>query len=171
MKRLFKVTLLALLFLVGGNSFAQNYKFGHIDSAKLLSIMPEKAEAAKQIQAKLQEFNKQLQEMQADRQKLLNAYVAERDKLSEVVRANKEKEIQDLQNRMQTFDGWAQQEVQNKQNELFEPIYKKAMKAIKDVADENNFTYIFDVSSGVILFHSADSKDVTALVKAKLGIQ
>ena len=57
------------------------------------------------------------------------------------------------------------------QSDLFKPIYDKAMAAIKNVAEENNFTYIFDVSSGVILFHSNDSQDVTPLVKAKLGIQ
>jgi outer membrane protein len=133
--------------------------------------MPEKEQAQKQIQAKAMEFDKGIKEMQAEWQRLGQAYVKERETLSEVMRSTKEKQIQDLQNKMQNYDQYAQQEIQKLQSELFKPIYDKAMKAIKDVAEENNFTYIFDVSSGVVLYHSNDSKDVTPLVKAKLGIQ
>ncbi|RUT73214.1 OmpH family outer membrane protein [Ancylomarina longa] len=171
MKRILKVTLIALFLFSGVNTFAQTLKFGHIDSNKLLSIMPEKAEAQKQIQAKAAEYDKQIKDMKAEYQTLVNAYVKDRESLSEAVRADKEKEIQDLTNRMQTFDGFAQQELQKTQNELLKPIFNKASKAIKDVGAENGFTYIFDISTGVILFNSADSQDVMALVKAKLGIQ
>lgn len=47
----------------------------------------------------------------------------------------------------------------------------KATNAIKEVAKENGFTYIFDMSSGAILFASETSEDILPLVKKKLGIQ
>lgn len=170
MKHFLKLALVAIIFFTGINSFAQN-KFGHIDSNQLLSVMPEREEAQKQIQAKAAEYDKQIKEMRAEYETLVNAYVAERDGLSEAIRADKEKAIQDLTNRMQTFDGFAQQELQKTQNELLKPIFDKASKAIKDVGAENGFTYIFDISTGVILFNSNNSMDVMPLVKTKLGIQ
>lgn len=171
MKQFLKVSLLAILLVVSGNTFAQQLKFGHVDSSNILSIMPEKAIAEKQVQAKALEFDKQIKEMQAENQRLITAYMEVRESMSEALRTNKEKEIQDLQNRMQSFDGFAQQELQKAQNELLKPIFEKASKAIKDVGQENGFIYIFDISSGVLLFNSNESVDITPLVKAKLGIQ
>ncbi|MPQ45861.1 OmpH family outer membrane protein [Marinifilum sp. N1E240] len=171
MRQFLKVTLVAIFLFTGANLFAQTAKFGHIDSNKLLSIMPEKAEAQKQIQAKAAEYDNQIKAMREEYQTLVNSYVEQRETLSEALRATKEKEIQDLQNRMQTFDGFAQQELQKTQNELLKPIFDKASKAIKDVGAENGFTYVFDISTGVILHFSDNSVDVMPLVKAKLGIQ
>ncbi|MGQ1908563.1 OmpH family outer membrane protein [Marinifilum sp. RC60d5] len=171
MRQFLKVTLVATFLLMGANIFAQTAKFGHVDSNQLLSIMPEKAAAQTQIQAKAAEYDKQVKEMREEYQTLVNAYVEKRETLSDAMKATKEKEIQDLQNRMQTFDGFAQQELQKTQNELLKPIFDKASKAIKDVGAENGFTYIFDISTGVILYNSENSVDVMPLVKAKLGIQ
>lgn len=171
MRHFFKITLVAIFLFTGASSFAQSFKFGHIDSNKLLSIMPEKDQAQKQIQAKAAEYDKQIKEMRTEYETLINNYVAVRETLSEAVRTDKETEIQNLQNRMQTFDGFAQQELQKTQNELLKPIFDKASKAIKDVGAENGFTYIFDISTGSILYNSTNSIDIMPLVKAKLGIQ
>ena len=170
MRHFLKITLLAIILSAGSNSFAQTLKFGHIDSNKLLSIMPEKAEAQKQIQTAAAEYDSQIKAMREEYQTLVNAYVEKRETLAEALRADKEKEIQDLQNRMQTFDGFAQQELQKKQNELLKPIFDKASTAIKAVGAENGFTYVFDISTGVILFNSNNSVDIMELVKTKLGI-
>ena len=59
-----------------------------------------------------------------------------------------------------------------KQQELTDPIIKKATEALKAVGTEKGFTYIFDLSQTPIPFiNEQQSTDVTADVKAKLGIQ
>lgn len=171
MRHFLKVTLLAIILSAGSSTFAQTLKFGHIDSNKLLSIMPEKEQAQKQLQAAAAEYDVQLKSMNSEYQALVAAYVEKRETLSEVDRADKEKEIQSLQKRMQDYDGFAQQDIQNKQNELLKPIFDKASAAIKAVGAENGFTYVFDISTGVILFNSNNSVDIMPLVKVKLGIQ
>lgn len=170
MRHFLKVTLLAIILSAGSGTFAQTLKFGHIDSNKLLSIMPEKEEAQKQIQAAAMEFDTQIKAMNDERQKLVATYVEVRETLSEAVRGIKEKEIQDLDSRLRAYDGAAQQELQNKQNELLKPIFDKASNAIKAVGAENGFTYVFDISTGVILYNSNNSVDIMPLVKTKLGI-
>ena len=49
-----------------------------------------------------------------------------------------------------------------------ELIRVKVLVAIKEVAKENRYTYVFDVSTQ--LFNS-ESDDLTDKVKAKLGVQ
>jgi len=171
MKHLFKLTFLVVCLLTGANSFAQNLKFGHIDSQKLLSIMPEKVAAQKTIQDKALGFKSNIKQLQEEEQSLIATYVKVQETLSDSERTLKEKEIQDLRNRMQGFDSYAQQELQKAQNVLLKPIFDKATKAIKEVGEEKGFVYIFDVSSGVILYNSTNSVDVMPLVKAKLGIK
>lgn len=86
MRHFFKITLVAIFLFTGASSFAQSFKFGHIDSNKLLSIMPEKDQAQKQIQAKAAEYDKQIKEMRTEYETLINNYVAVRETLSEAVR-------------------------------------------------------------------------------------
>ena len=171
MKRILKVTLLAVVLLTSANTFAQTLKLGHIDSSKLLAIMPERDAAQKQIETQAKEFEAQMKSMQAEYEKLYQAYIAERETLSEALRADKETEIQSLQGRMQQYDQFAQAGIKKAKQDLLKPIFDRASKAIKDVGEENGFTYVIDLSTGVVLFNSASSTDIMPLVKAKLGIQ
>lgn len=171
MKRFLKVTLLAVVLLTSANTFAQTLKLGHIDSSKLLAIMPERDAAQKQIETQAKEFETQMKAMQAEYQKLYQAYLGERETLSEALRADKEKEIMDKQNRMQQYDQFAQGAISKSKEDLLKPIFDKASKAIKDVGEENGFTYVIDLSTGVVLFNSSSSIDIMPLVKTKLGIQ
>ena len=170
MKNFLKVTIVTVFFLTGTNLFAQTVKLGHIDSNKLLSIMPEKEEAEKKIQTQASEYDSQIKKMEAEYRTLVEDYVSKESTLSDVIKADKQKAIQDLQTRVRDFNAFAQKELQKKQTELLEPIFNKATKAIKDVGTENGFTYIFDISTGVVLFQSDNSIDVMSLVKAKLGL-
>ncbi len=171
MKRFFKLTLLAVVLFTSVNTFAQTLKIGHIDSSNLLAIMPERDAAQKQIENQAREFETQMLAMQNEYQKLYEAYMTDRETLSEALRADREKEIMDKQNRMQQYDQFAQSAITKSKEDLLKPIFDKASKAIKDVGEENGFTYVIDLSTGVVLFNSATSIDIMPLVKAKLGIQ
>ncbi len=61
--------------------------------------------------------------------------------------------------------------MQKKQQEMLQPIIDKANNAIKEVARENGFIYIFDIAGGTILYYSEKSVDILPLVKKKLGIE
>jgi outer membrane protein len=172
MKNFFKLIALALVLVVGQQSMAQKqYKFGHIDSKQLLEAMPERVAAEKEMEG----FAKQLEDnalaLQTEFERKYNDYVAQMDSLTPIIRQDKETELAGMQQRIQTFSQQAQQEMMNKENQLLQPIIEKARKAIKDVADENGYTYVFDVSTGAIVHFADDSDDLLPLVKAKLGIQ
>nr|HMU05608.1 OmpH family outer membrane protein [Saprospiraceae bacterium] len=63
----------------------------------------------------------------------------------------------------------SQQKIYEKSEELLKPIQDKVNQAIKDVAAENGFLYIFDSSQGLVLY-ADPTADASKLVKAKLGI-
>jgi len=65
------------------------------------------------------------------------------------------------------FNTESQQKILEKTNKLLGPIQEKIKTAIKDVASEGGYTYIFDYSMGIILY-ADETTNVGELVIAKL---
>ncbi|TAJ13405.1 OmpH family outer membrane protein [Marinilabiliaceae bacterium JC017] len=167
-----KVTkLFIVLFIaaIAGNINAQDLKFGHIDIQKVVSELPEKLAADKTLQEEAQKLDNQLKVMSADLEKKYTEYMTQRDSLPDLIRATKEKEIQDYNQRIKQYNTMAQQTLGQKEQQLLQPIIQKVQKAIDEVGQENGFIYIFDISSQVVLYHSSQSVDCGPLVKTKLG--
>lgn len=146
-------------------------KLGHINTAELLSQMPEMKKAQDSLTAKDTEIRNQLAEMQKEYEKLMQEYQANQSTYTDLTRTAKEQAIQQLIERIQTFQNLAQQEMAKAQERLLQPIMEKANKAIQEVGKENGFTYIFDLSNGAVLYVAENAIDVLPLVKKKLGIQ
>ena len=53
---------------------------------------------------------------------------------------------------------------------MYGPILKRAETAIKELAKEKGYSYIFDTSGGTVLY-AQDSDNTMAAVKAKLGLK
>ena len=165
-------SVFVLLFLISGTGlYAQNLKFGHINSQELLLAMPENDSAQAQLERFANQLQTQMEAMQNELNTKYQDYLNQQEQLTDLIRQTKEEEIQQLQERIQNFQNTAQQEMQKKQNELMTPIINKANEAIKAVARENGFIYIFDISRGTILYFSDKSQDILPLVKQKLGIE
>jgi len=96
--------------------------------------------------------------------------VKESKNLSDIVKANKEQELADMQNRINTFQQNAQTQLQDKQTELLNPIVTKVTDAINQVAKDGGYIYIYDART-LIYFDSTKSTDITPIVKTKLGIK
>lgn len=172
MKKILLSAILIVLVAFANDTFAQKqYKFGHIDSNQLLSIMPERESAKKQLEKYAKQLEDQLAAMQNEFDNKYEEYISTADTLSKFIRQTKEQELGDLQQRIQSFQQTAQQDLAARENELLQPIIQKARNAVDEVAAEQGYTYVFDIGTGVILHWSEDSEDILPLVKAKLGIQ
>ena len=163
-----KITFLALLSILALSTIAQN-KFGYIDSQELLMLMPERKTAETDVQNFAKSLESQLASMTAEYQQSVQEYQANEATYTDLVKQDKEAEINGLQQRIQAFQQNAQKSLQTKEQELLEPILAKARKAIEDVATEGNYTYIFDKSIGSILY-AKESENVIDLVKKKLNL-
>lgn len=162
------------LFVVFASTYltvnAQTLKFGHIDSQKLLELMPQRDSAMKVLQKEYDDTQQILDGMQVELNKKYQKYLESSDSLSSIAKKTKEQEMQDLQQRIQNYQQTAQDELQKRETSLFNPIMDKAKKLIEEVAKENQLIYVFDTSAGVVLYQSDKSIDILPLVKKKLGI-
>lgn len=164
--------LMITVALVGQNAMAQNLKFGHINSDELIQSMPDYDSATVKLDNFRKELVNALELMTVELNNKNEAYQKESKNLSDIVKQTKEQELIDMNKRIQDFQTNAQTQLQNKQAEVFQPIYAKVDKAIKDVGKENGFLYVFDVAKGSLLyFDEAKSTNVMTLVKTKLGLK
>lgn len=171
MKKLVK--LLFAVVLTMGVSFgvnAQSLKIGHVDSAAIMEIMPERVKLEQDLQAYAAELQAELQAMGAEYQSKIQDYQANQASMSNLIRQSKEKEIVDLKTRIQEFQGSADLALQNKQMELITPLIEKVQNAVNAVGQEKGFAYILDKASGTVVFIGDNAIDITADVKKKLGL-
>lgn len=170
MKRVLITVLLAVIFISAQDLSAQTLKFGHINRDEIIMAMPDYDTAMKQYNAFGQELTNAMELMQVEYNNLLDKYVKESKNYSELVKASKEQELTDMQNRIANFQQQAQTQLQEKQAELLNPIIEKATNAINAVAKENGLIYVYEVRS-LIYYDPSKSTDIGALVKAKLGLK
>lgn len=170
MKNMIKLVAV-VAFLLTAMGVSAQVKLGHIETQKLIQAMPEMASARKTMETKQAEIEKELTNMQEQFKVKLDEYSKNGKTMSDVIRASKEQELQELQQRIQSFQQIAMDNLEKTQAELMQPIMDKALNAIKTVGKENGFTYIFDMSQGGILFNADNTEDVLPLVKKKLGLQ
>jgi outer membrane protein len=162
----------ALIIFVAAAGHSQNLKFGHINSDELIQAMPEFDSATANLEKFRKELVNALELMTVELNNKNDAYTKESKNLTDIVKQTKEQELIDLNRRIQEFQQNAQTQLQNKQVELFQPIYTKVDKAIKDVGKENGFLYVFDIAKGSLLyFDETKSTNIMALAKTKLGLK
>lgn len=170
MKKLLNISLL-VLFLMGSVAlFAQQpVKLGHIDTSELLRMMPGRDSAQVQLERYARELESTFVAMQNEFQTKYTDYLEKQATFSDLIRQSRERELGSLQDRIQEFQESAQQDLADQENKLLSPIIQKARDAISEVSRENGFTYVFDTSSGLVLYFE-NGENIMPLVRQKLGI-
>ena len=169
MKKLAKVLVLFVLALgLGFGANAQAQKIGYVDSQAIIDMMPEGAKIQQDLQAYYGELQAELQAMATEYQTKLRDYEANSATMSNILRQSKEKEIMDLQGRIQEFQANAEGDFAAKQEELSKPMLDKIKAAIDDVVKAKGLAYVFEKT--VILSIGDSAIDITGDVKAKLGL-
>lgn len=163
-----KVALIVLAVMLGNTAFAQ-VKLGHINSSELVGMMPETKVADDSLRKYTEELNVQLQAMLGELQTKYGDFQSKQASWSESIREYRAKEVQDLQTNIDNFQQRAQQDIAKRKEELYSPVFEKAENAIKEVAKEGKFSYIFDASGGTLLYQQ-ESDDIMESVKKKLNL-
>jgi outer membrane protein len=172
-------TLFSIIFsVIAFAAFSQSptpvtQKIGYADWDRIFSQMPE----FKQIDAELKTHRAQLETQMEAKQKDLEAkykaWQALPTTTPDAIRADKQRELEQLQESLQKFSADAQTSLQNKQTSLMEPVFNKVGKAIEETAKENGFHFIINpqlLQGGDVLLYSDDKYDISPLVLKKLGI-
>lgn len=167
MKRI--IFLLAIGMTIGFGVSAQTAKkTGYVNSQDLLANMPEARKTDSLLDKYRKDLAAQYKTMTDEFQTKLAAYQKDGATMSDAVKEVKEKELQDMQNRIQDFQQGADEKIGKKNQELLKPIYDKAHNAIEAVGKEGGYDYIFE---GGQLLYAKDAENILPQVKAKLGIK
>lgn len=166
-----KKFLFALCILLTGSLSAQTaQKLGHIDRQALMLMLPERKDAEAKMQAFAGSLDAKLKAMGEEYKSKVAEYQPKIGTMTQTEKDVAQRELDELQQRIADAQEKAKDDLDKQQDELLQPMVDKTNKAIKDVATENNFTYIFDSSTGMVLFYD-NGVDIMPLVKKKLGLQ
>ena len=164
-----KIILIAVAAILTLSASAQDLKFAHVNFNELVMLMPESDQARATIDATQKEAEETFQGMYDEFQTKYTQYQQKADTWTAAIKQSKEKELNDIQTRLQEFQQSVQQELAAKQNELMAPIYEKAQNTIKELAKGQALTAVFDASSA-LYFDEATTVDLTPAARKALNI-
>ncbi|MDO4844908.1 MAG: OmpH family outer membrane protein, partial [Bacteroidales bacterium] len=85
------------------------------------------------------------------------------------IKSSKEKELGEIQNRIQEFQQSIQAELQQQQQQLMDPIYKKAQEAVEKLAKAGGYLFVFETSQ-YLYVDKAQCKDLTPEARKAMNI-
>ena len=163
--------LIAVIVLVSFYNPMSDSKVGHVDSEYIFQKIPAYADAQSELEDIALVYKTEVEKKYKIVDSLYTAYQKEevllpqetkRKKQDEII--TKENEAKELQNKYFGRDGLMDQ----KREELLKPIQDNVYTALKELAEAGSYDYIFDKSTGEILYTN-DSRDQSDALLKKLG--
>ncbi|RYY30724.1 MAG: OmpH family outer membrane protein [Chitinophagaceae bacterium] len=168
MKKFFSAGLFAIVLMAAANQVTAQSKYGYISTQELISVMPDAAKADTTLSQLREALVQNLRDKETTFQSSLDKFYKDSVTLSAAVKEVRRTELQKIYQDLAGEEQRIQQQLQERQQGLMGPIYKKAMDAIQAVAKENGYGYIFERES-VLVAPPADN--VLPLVAKKLNIK
>ena len=148
---------------------AQNpLKIGHVNIQELVQKHPMLDSLQTVIEKESKDMQEIYEEMIAEHEAAIEKFEAESDTYSDFVKQTKQNDILEQSQKIQNYSQSAQQQLQNRNMALLQPIYKQINQEISNIAGAQNFTYVLDVSAGNVAYISPKSEDLTPLVLAAI---
>lgn len=163
-----KKLLIVCIALAPLAAVAQDVKIGYINTQEIFASMPELSGIETQLSTRQEEISKNGQALVDEFNKKMEEFETTASTASEALRQDQEKQLMQIQERYQLFLQNSQQEMNQLEQKLLEPVHAKIRDAIQSVGAENNFTYVLDVAT--VVYVSPSAENITPLVKTKLGI-
>lgn len=159
--------------LLGSDAAAQQQpaapKFAFIRSQVILQRAPGSTEAQAAVAKERETLMGSAQRLQDSLKALADEYTRSQASLSPAQREQKEKAFRDKQTEYERRLGQMEQQMQQKQFELLQPIMNQIKAVLETVRNEEGYTFIFDVDAEGGMIVAADKNlDITERVIARL---
>lgn len=172
LQKIFVSAVAGLFVLICVTAQAQTLKIGYTRIDYILSQLPEAKVITNQLTTQKDQAVTELGRMQKELQGKYAVYQKSGAQMTDVIRKDRETELQNLQTRIQEFNAKSDESLQNRYKQLITPVLTKVQGTIDQVAKENGFTYVINAGSGNatdVLFASEEN-NITDLVLKKMGI-
>ena len=160
-----------ILFLMLAPMSLLAQKFGYVNSAEIIQVMPEYAKALKDVQALEKMYTDEFNSMRTELEKKGTEFEKmQQDSVPENILKRRYEDLMHLQQRIQEYAADIQQKLQAAEQEKMIEINSKLQSALDTVGKEGSYVCIFDLAGGIPFINTTLCDDVSAKVKAKLGI-
>ena len=162
-----RIIIIAAMALMSVSAFAQ--KFAYVDFNELVMLMPEMDEARATIEENSKTNEEILMTMYQEYQSKVQQYEEKAATWTQSVREIKEKEIMDIQSRLEQTQQTLQQEIQQLQQQLQAPIIEKVNNVVTELAKAQGVAAVFEKSSFLYL-DETQLVDLTPEARTALNI-
>ena len=167
-----KKSIVSLLLIISFSLPSLSQKNAYVDTEYILSKIP----AYENAQTKLDNLSKTWKEEIEKKYKKVedeyNKYQTESALLSSEMKRQREEDIIAMEkeaNELKDKYFGSEGELYNKRKELVEPIQEEVYNAIKEIATEGNYGFIFDKSADMSLIYTDPKYDISDDILKKLG--
>ena len=141
-----KFIICAICAICGFTTANAQGKIGHVDTQSIIQAMPEYSKAESEIKALQSQYEADLKSMQDELQKKSEAFDKEQASLPDNIKQRRQQELQEMYQKIQQS-------------------YQDNNQALQ------KFVLINEINAGIPYINTTLSTDVTAQVKAKLGLK
>lgn len=160
MRRL--IAAVAVLLLSIAVASAQNYMV--IDSERVFKSLVEYNNALNEIEQLSKAYQEKVDEKFGEVESLYNSYISQRAALGEYTRQQREQQILSLEKEATEFqesvfgtDGV----IMKRRMELIQPIQQRVFKAIENIAKEQGYDLVIDISANPTVLYYSTKVDYT----------
>ena len=142
-----RIVLIAVAALFTFAASAQNLKFAYVDFAELVQLMPEMDQARATLEENSKANEEILMSMYEEYQTKMQQYEQKAATWTQSVREIKEKEIMEIQSRLEQTQQSLQQELQQLQQQLQAPIIEKVNNVVNELVKAQGVAAVFEKAS------------------------
>jgi len=170
MKKFYVLCLLIIIAFSEAFVNAQNLKFGHLNMQSVLVAMPEYTSALDSLRKINEKYALQEETLQVEFNKKYNDLTENQMGMDSLILQSKIAELQSMQQNLENFQQLASEKLQKLQNDLLAGIMKKLEGVVKEIGQELDLIYVFDMSSKNPIYASDKRIDIYPMVKDKLKL-
>ena len=165
LKKILLAVLVALPMMVS----AQTVKIGLVDTQAVMTVLPSYTEAQTKLETIAKQYEEASKNLQTELQRLYEEYQQLGKDALPAIRERKEQDIVECEQKIQSFNQKAREDLGKQQEALMSPIIANVQSAIQSVGKEGGYAIIQEL--GAVYYYGAPAEDITPAVKAKLGVK
>lgn len=165
-----KKTFLILLSIIGLHTTSFSQKYAFVDTEYVLKNVPAYEAAQEQLNQMSKRWQTEIETIYQEIAKMYKEYQTESVFLSNEMKIKKEEAIIEREKQakllQQQYFG-PEGELSKKQQSLIQPVQDQIASVLREIAQEDNISVVFDKSNGILYL---DSKfDISDQVLSRLG--
>ncbi len=143
-------------------------RIAFINARELLQRTPGYSAAESTFTREVESYRAEVQQLQQQLDSAVQAFDQQSIALSPAARTQKQRELQQMQQRIEQRTGELQDRASQRERELLQPIQARVTTVIQGIRAEMNLTLILDAGPGTGVLAYDPSMDITARVLERL---